>query len=193
MSKSKKSLMKTKLALAIAVALGCSLMSVASAATYDMTSSEYAGGITLDSKTYPNRAQVGSSKVKPDVFSFRYDKNTGKIVGGDVNVTSDVMSKPVFASLEVKASDLPENDKRYAESLIEIQVASALMLTWAEVEHDLVYKPFSGELSYEECQILDELNGLVLAGEIALQRLQKECQFEKNCERKYIMISETIF
>lgn len=106
MSKSKKSLTKTKLALAIAVALGCSLMSVASAATYDMT--EYAGGITLDSKTYPNRAQVGSSKVKPDVFSFRYDKNTGKIVGGDVNVTSDVMSKPVFASLEVKASDLPD-------------------------------------------------------------------------------------
>ena len=89
-----------KLALGIAVALGCSLMSVASAATYDMTSSEYTGGITLDSKTYPNRAQVGSSKVKPDVFSFRYDKNSGKIVGGDVNVTSDVMSKPVFASLE---------------------------------------------------------------------------------------------
>ena len=108
MSKSKKSLTKTKLALAIAVALGCSLMSVASAATYDMTSSEYTGGITLDSKTYPNKAQVGSSKVKPDVFSFRYDKNTGKIVGGDVNVTSDVMSKPVFASLEVKASDLPD-------------------------------------------------------------------------------------
>mgnify|MGYP004658911009 FL=1 len=108
MSRSKKSQTKTKLALGIAVALGCSLMNVASAASYDMTSSEYAGGITLDSKTYPNRAQVGSSKVKPDVFSFRYDKNTGKIVGGDVNVTSDVMSKPVFASLEVKASDLPD-------------------------------------------------------------------------------------
>ena len=103
MSKSKKSLMKTKLALAIAVALGCSLMSVTSAASYDMSSSEYAGGITLDSKTYPNKAQVGSSKVKPDVFSFRYDKNTGKIVGGDVNVTSDVMSKPVFASLRGKS------------------------------------------------------------------------------------------
>jgi len=103
MSKSKKSLMKTKLALAIAVALGCSLMSVASAASYDMTSSEYAGGITLDSKTYPNKAQVGSSKVKPDVFSFRYDKNTGKIVGGDVNVTSDVMSKPVFGFFRGKS------------------------------------------------------------------------------------------
>ncbi len=68
---------------------------------------------------------------------------------------------------------LPEDARKYKDTLIEIQVASALMHAWAEVEHDLVYKPYSGELSYEEYQILDELNGLVLAGEIALQRLQK--------------------
>ena len=73
----------------------------------------------------------------------------------------------------LKESDLPDDLKKYADTLVEIQVASALMHAWAEVEHDLVYKPFSGELSYEEFQILDELNGLVLAGEIALQRLQK--------------------
>ncbi len=73
--------------------------------------------------------------------------------------------------------DLPDNNKECARQVIEIQVASALMLTWAEVEHDLVYKPFSGELSYEEYQILDELNGLVLAGEIALQRLQKAVKY----------------
>lgn len=73
----------------------------------------------------------------------------------------------------LKDKDLSEESKKYADTLIEIQVASALMHAWAEVEHDLVYKPYSGELSYEEHQILDELNGLVLAGEIALQRLQK--------------------
>lgn len=73
----------------------------------------------------------------------------------------------------LKEKDLPEGAKQYSGILFEIQVASALMHAWAEVEHDLVYKPFSGELSYEEYQILDELNGLVLAGEIALQRLQK--------------------
>ncbi len=75
--------------------------------------------------------------------------------------------------IHLKESDLPEDSKRYANMIIEIQIASALMHAWAEVEHDLVYKPYSGELSYEEYQILDELNGLVLAGEIALQRLQK--------------------
>ncbi len=55
----------------------------------------------------------------------------------------------------------------------EIQVASVLMHAWSEVEHDLVYKPFSGNLTEEELTILDEINGLVLTGEIALERLQK--------------------
>jgi ppGpp synthetase/RelA/SpoT-type nucleotidyltranferase len=62
--------------------------------------------------------------------------------------------------------------KRYQDSLAEIQVASVLMHAWSEVEHDLVYKPYSGDLSKEELAILDEINGLVLAGEIALERLQ---------------------
>ena len=51
-------------------------------------------------------------------------------------------------------------------------MASVLMHAWSEVEHDLVYKPLQGTLSDEELAILDELNGLVLAGEIALERLQ---------------------
>jgi tetratricopeptide (TPR) repeat protein len=75
--------------------------------------------------------------------------------------------------VHLKNDDLPEEIKKYSDIMIEIQVASVLMHAWAEVEHDLIYKPFSGELSYEEYQILDELNGLVLSGEIALQRLQK--------------------
>src|SRR5882762_4034208 len=44
---------------------------------------------------------------------------------------------------------LADHQKRYAKAGIEIQVASVLMHAWAEVEHDLVYKPFSGELSDE--------------------------------------------
>lgn len=62
--------------------------------------------------------------------------------------------------------------KKYGTARIEIQVASVLMHAWSEVEHDLVYKPLQGTLSEEELAILDELNGLVLAGEIALERLQ---------------------
>lgn len=68
---------------------------------------------------------------------------------------------------------LNESQKRYTEARVEIQVASVLMHAWSEVEHDLVYKPLQGKLSDEEYAILDELNGLVLAGEIALERLQR--------------------
>lgn len=75
--------------------------------------------------------------------------------------------------VNILAKELPESEKRYSEAKIEIQVASVLIHAWAEVEHDLVYKPLSGKLSEDEYAILDELNGLVLAGEIALERLQR--------------------
>jgi ppGpp synthetase/RelA/SpoT-type nucleotidyltranferase len=75
--------------------------------------------------------------------------------------------------VRLREADLSEAQKRYAEARIEIQVASVLMHAWSEVEHDLVYKPFEGRLSEDEYAILDELNGLVIAGEIALERLQR--------------------
>lgn len=67
---------------------------------------------------------------------------------------------------------LEKKQQKYAPVRLEIQVASVLMHAWSEVEHDLVYKPMQGMLSNEELAILDELNGLVLTGEIALERLQ---------------------
>lgn len=72
----------------------------------------------------------------------------------------------------MRPENLEDNQKKYVEARIEIQVASVLMHAWSEVEHDLIYKPLQGTLSDEELAILDELNGLVLAGEIALERLQ---------------------
>jgi ppGpp synthetase/RelA/SpoT-type nucleotidyltranferase len=63
--------------------------------------------------------------------------------------------------------------QRYAGALIELQVASVLMHAWAEVEHDLIYKPLEGQLSEQELALLDQVNGLVMAGEIALERLQE--------------------
>ena len=57
--------------------------------------------------------------------------------------------------------------------VIEIQIASLLMHAWSEVEHDLAYKNKMGRVSREEYEVLDEINGLVLAGEIALRRLDQ--------------------
>jgi ppGpp synthetase/RelA/SpoT-type nucleotidyltranferase len=78
--------------------------------------------------------------------------------------------------VQIREQLLADAQKRYAEARIEIQVASVLMHAWSEVEHDLVYKPLQGHLSGAEYDILDELNGLVIAGEIALKRLQSAGQ-----------------
>lgn len=75
--------------------------------------------------------------------------------------------------VRLRETALVDSQKRYAEARVEIQVASVLMHAWSEVEHDLVYKPYQGQLSEDEYAILDELNGMVMAGEIALERLQR--------------------
>lgn len=74
--------------------------------------------------------------------------------------------------VHMKESALGDKDARYAQAVVEIQVASVLMHAWAEVEHDLIYKPMTGTLSEAEYAILDQLNGLVLTGEIGLEQLQ---------------------
>ena len=74
--------------------------------------------------------------------------------------------------VHISEENISSSQKKYVQARIEIQVASVLMHAWSEVEHDLIYKPLQGALSDEELSILDELNGLVLTGEIALERLQ---------------------
>lgn len=120
-------------------------------------------------------------------------QEVGRIIQGLFDLTDDPRDFPSDAGLTqpsaykkrfsgylathyrvvLKESSLQESNQRYVEAKVEIQVASVLMHAWSEVEHDLVYKPLQGELSNEEYSILDELNGLVLAGEIALERLQR--------------------
>jgi ppGpp synthetase/RelA/SpoT-type nucleotidyltranferase len=73
----------------------------------------------------------------------------------------------------LREDSLANDQKQYAKTLIEIQVATVLMHAWSEVEHDLGYKPVTRELSEDEYAILDEINGLVLTCEIALERLQR--------------------
>ena len=67
---------------------------------------------------------------------------------------------------------------------VEIQVASLLMHAWAEVEHDLAYKQKKGAVSFDEYEALDEINGLVIAGEISLQRLQRISELRMASEKE---------
>lgn len=103
--------------------------------------------------------RIHASKEFPnDSFSPRYSKRFSGYWATHYRVTL------------LKSEGIEE---RFSKTLFEIQVASVLMHAWAEVEHHLVYKPESGKISEDEYSILDEINGLVIASEIALERLQR--------------------
>lgn len=84
--------------------------------------------------------------------------------------------------LRLKPENLKDSEQHLTNYIIEVQVGSVLMHAWAEVEHDLVYKSTDGPLSQDEYAILDELNGLMHAGEIALERLQRAVRRRINTE-----------
>jgi ppGpp synthetase/RelA/SpoT-type nucleotidyltranferase len=104
------------------------------------------------------------------------EAQTTKNVEGSKSLDYITRSKGYSAThyrIRLKKELLSPPQLHYCDSLIEIQVASVLMHAWAEVEHDLAYKPGTGDPSEAELDILHELNCLVHAGEIALERLQK--------------------
>lgn len=72
--------------------------------------------------------------------------------------------------LRVEVRDVGKKKGTYN---LEIQIASVIMHAYAEVEHDFEYKQANGVLTDLELQLLDQLNGLALTGEIALEQLQE--------------------
>lgn len=52
----------------------------------------------------------------------------------------------------------------------EIQVCSLLAHVYSEIEHDLRYKPLSGELSEQEATLLDGLGHLVATGDVIINQ-----------------------
>jgi ppGpp synthetase/RelA/SpoT-type nucleotidyltranferase len=57
--------------------------------------------------------------------------------------------------VRLKPATLEDAKTRYSSTVVEIQLASVLMHAWAEVNHDLEYKPETGDLSEDETAILD--------------------------------------
>lgn len=108
------------------------------------------------------------------LFSVKLKKEFPDSDNGNVPVKKFSGYSAIHYRVQLKEDKLNESDKRYSVAAVEIQVASVLMHAWSEVEHDLVYKPLAeGELSVDEYAILDQLNGMVLAGEMALETLQR--------------------
>lgn len=157
-----------KVAMGIAIALGCGMMSVASAASYDMTSSEYAGGITWSRAVNGN--QIGKSYQDPDSYVFGYDKATGQVLGGDITMDADlryeepnywggtnVKGVTIFANLDVKASDLPDCSLATVD-----KVNAAVLKKLKPAEGLLHYYGFD----YVSIRILDDDGNVVRVSEV---------------------------
>jgi ppGpp synthetase/RelA/SpoT-type nucleotidyltranferase len=78
--------------------------------------------------------------------------------------------------VQLRPETLHKDELRYADTNIEIQVASVLMHAWAEVTHDLTYKPAKGPLTAEEMKLVNDLNTIVQAGEATLEKLQRSVE-----------------
>ncbi|MDF7662414.1 RelA/SpoT domain-containing protein [Erwiniaceae bacterium L1_54_6] len=119
-------------------------------------------------------ANLEVDKIIKDAFELISDERKFPKPGAIRKTGNRVNRFPGYVATHyrVKLKAIDGVVTRYHDAPIEIQVASVLMHAWSEVEHDLVYKPLNGDLSDEEYAILDEINGLVLAGEIALERLK---------------------
>ena len=79
----------------------------------------------------------------------------------------------------LKPDDLIETYKNLEGVSCEIQVCSLLAHVWNEIEHDLTYKPETGQLSSKEKELLEEIGHLTTAGDTAVLHL-----FEATDERR---------
>lgn len=82
--------------------------------------------------------------------------------------------------VQLRPETLHKDELRYADTNVEIQVASVLMHAWAEVTHDLIYKPSQGTLTPEEMRMIKDLNDIVQAGEAKLTALQESVEGRNN-------------
>jgi ppGpp synthetase/RelA/SpoT-type nucleotidyltranferase len=82
--------------------------------------------------------------------------------------------------VQLRPETLHKDELRYADTNIEIQVASVLMHAWAEVTHDLIYKPDKGALTPAEHKMIDDLNVIVQQGESVLEQLQESVETRNN-------------
>ena len=136
---------------------------------------------------FPGDAQKIAGLLAPKFEIVRTKEYPSRMEGGDAGFIA--YKRRVYPGYEGRRFDGycavhhhvrflhdDEAEQPSINPVIEIQVASLLMHAWSEVEHDLAYKNKMGQVSREEYECLDEINGLVLAGEIALNRLDRLSQ-----------------
>lgn len=79
--------------------------------------------------------------------------------------------RATHCQVRIPDDELPENAWNLKGAACEVQVCSLLAHVWNEIEHDLKYKPESGQLVDTEIDLLEQLACLTKAGDISIRQL----------------------
>ena len=84
----------------------------------------------------------------------------------DVKDRPDSLYRAIHLQVGLQDEDMEAPEDQALKGLsCEIQVCTLLSHVYSEIEHDLRYKPLSGELSVDEQRLLDALGHLTLTGD----------------------------
>lgn len=104
------------------------------------------------------------------------------VSGGDPEVVKKDRSeqnrhyRATHCQIYLPEEDLTGVNDNLKGTTCEIQVCSLLAHVFNEIEHDLQYKPLSGELSNSEKEFIDQLGLLTKAGDLTIKRLLAETE-----------------
>lgn len=79
--------------------------------------------------------------------------------------------RAIHCQVSLKVSDLEGANENLSGTTCEIQVCSMLAHVWNELEHDLAYKPTTGNLSEPEKDLLHALGNMVRSGDTIIKTL----------------------
>lgn len=92
--------------------------------------------------------------------------------------------RATHVQLKLPAHELVGQFDNLADVSCEVQVCSMLAHVYNEIEHDLGYKPFAGELAKAEVEALDAIGNIVTAGDTlivhAIQRVEERNRNEND-------------
>lgn len=106
---------------------------------------------------------------EPTDLAAEADSDGSEDLGASGNQFSGYGALHLVVKVPPRLHQDENKDKNWKDIVVEIQVGTVLMHAWSEVEHDITYKKRGGEPTEDMERVLDIINGLVLAGEVALR------------------------
>lgn len=116
-------------------------------------------GVRIATYVESDRERVASEVAK------RFEAPSGGEVISVVKDSDSSSYRATHCQVRLLDDDLGPGYENLRGDSCEIQICSLLAHVWNELEHDLAYKPLSGELSDGEKRALDTLGNLTRAGD----------------------------